>query len=323
MSGVDATTTALAVPVGLNRALVVVVTLALWGLLAVASRVGASPWLLPIAAAFALLFQTNFALLHEATHGVLAPSARENRVLGFVCGVVFPLSITLLTVTHHSHHEKNRGPEERFDAVDDASELPRRRLVWTVGLLGLWYLSIPLWCLSLLVAPGAVRWFSERSRIGDRVFKNPLIVRRVRLELVAVIACQVLCGWALGLAPVGVLACYGAAAFWWSSIQYLQHAFAPLDRIEGAFNLRAPRWYSWLVLHYQLHLNHHRQPQVSWFHLPTLSSRDDDTPGYAAQWWRLWRGPVLASSLPSSASSSGTSPSSLSTASALSGGPSS
>jgi fatty acid desaturase len=144
-----------------------------------------------------------------------------------------------------------------------------------------------------------VRWFSERSRIGDRVFKNPLIVRRVRLERVAVALVQALLWWGLDLAPVAGLACYGVAAFWWSSIQYLQHAFAPLDRIEGAFNLRAPRWYSWLVLHYQLHLNHHRHPQVSWFHLPALSGRTDDAPAYFAQWWRLWRGPVLVSMLPS------------------------
>lgn len=200
------------VPLGLNRALVVGVTLALWGLLAAASAVGPGLWLVPLAVTFALLFQTNFALLHEATHGVLATSSRENRLLGFVCGVVFPLSITLLTVTHNSHHDENRGAEERFDTVDTEGELPRRRLVWTVSLLGLWYLSIPLWCLALLVAPSAVRWFSERSRIGDRVFKNPRIVRRVRLELVLVLAAQALLWWLLALDVTTTLALSGAAS---------------------------------------------------------------------------------------------------------------
>jgi len=286
------------VPVVLNRALVVVVTTVLWGLLAVASH---GPWWSVglSAVAFAVVFQTNFALLHEATHGVLGASARENRALGFVCGVVFPLSITLLTVTHNSHHDKNRGPEERFDAVDDEQELPARRALWTLGLLGVWYLSIPLWCLVLLVAPGAARAFSEERRIGDRVFRHPGIVRRVRLELVTVVVVHVALWMLLDVRAGAALALYGAAAFWWSSIQYLQHAFSPLDRVEGAFNLRAPRWYSWLVLHYQLHLNHHRAPHVPWLHLPAMSARNDDGPSYAGQWLRLWRGPVHVSALSS------------------------
>jgi fatty acid desaturase len=286
------------IPVGLNRTIVVAVTGSLWALLASASWVGASPWLLVIAAAFALLFQTNFALLHEATHGVLGPTAPQNRALGFVCGLVFPLSITLLTVTHNSHHEKNRSPEERFDAVDDERDLPARRVAWTLGLLGLWYVSIPLWCLVLLVAPSAARAFSERKKIGDRVFRSEGIVRRVRAELALVVVIDALAWWTLKLQLGPVLVVYAVAAFWWSSIQYLQHAFAPLDRVEGAFNLRASRAYSWLVLHYQLHKNHHRAPHVSWLHLPALSARGDDEPGYAAQWLRLWRGPVLVSALP-------------------------
>jgi fatty acid desaturase len=294
----------LPVPVEINRALVVVVSAALWGLLVLASRLEPSLWQIVVAAAFAVLFQTNFALLHEATHGVLSTSRRENHVLGFLCGVIFPLSITLLTVAHQSHHDKNRGPEERFDVVDTQASLPKRRLVWTLGLLGAWYLSIPVWCAGLLVAPDAVRAFSERSRVGDRIFAQPHLVRRARLELVAVVAVHLAAFWGLDLTLRGALVCYGAAAFWWSSIQYLQHAFAPLERVEGAFNLRAPRWYSWLVLHYQLHLTHHRQPWVSWVHLPRLSARVDDGPDYAAQWWRLWSGPVLLSSLPGSSSSS-------------------
>ncbi|MSQ94789.1 MAG: hypothetical protein EXR98_09570 [Gemmataceae bacterium] len=55
----------------------------------------------------------------------------------------------------------------------------------------------------------------------------------------------------------------------WSTRQYVGHAFSRRDVVEGAWNLKHYFWMSWLLLHGECDLNHHRQPEVSWYYLPT------------------------------------------------------
>jgi fatty acid desaturase len=50
---------------------------------------------------------------------------------------------------------------------------------------------------------------------------------------------------------------------------------------------------TWILLHGEYDLNHHRRPDVSWYHLPDLSQAGEGRPGYIRQYWRLWRGPRL------------------------------
>jgi hypothetical protein len=52
---------------------------------------------------------------------------------------------------------------------------------------------------------------------------------------------------------------------------------------------------TWVLLHGEYDLNHHRRPEVPWYYLPQVSSPDEPRPSYLWQYWRQWLGPREAS----------------------------
>jgi hypothetical protein len=90
---------------------------------------------------------------------------------------------------------------------------------------------------------------------------------------------------------LNTLILYSCFAFNWSTRQYVGHAFTRRDVIEGAWNLRHNRLMTWVLLHGEWDLNHHRRPDVSWYYLPRLASPDEPRRSYLRQYWRLWLGP--------------------------------
>jgi fatty acid desaturase len=97
--------------------------------------------------------------------------------------------------------------------------------------------------------------------------------------------------WLLELRWQNTLVLYACFAFNWSTRQYIGHAFSSRDVVEGAWNLRHSRVMSWLLLHGEWDLNHHRRPDVSWYYLPRLSPASEPRPSYVRQYWRMWLGP--------------------------------
>ena len=95
----------------------------------------------------------------------------------------------------------------------------------------------------------------------------------------------------LGLRWSSVLLMYACFSFNWSTRQYVGHAFSPRDVIEGAWNLKHNALMSWILLHGEYDLNHHRRPEVSWYYLPRLSEADEPRPSYLWQYGRQWLGP--------------------------------
>ena len=93
--------------------------------------------------------------------------------------------------------------------------------------------------------------------------------------------------------PSRLLLFHGVAGLLWSTTQYLEHAYSPRSVIDGAFNLRAPAFYSWLNLHRELDLNHHRRPDEPWLHLPRLSPADEERRFWVKHYFSQWRGPQL------------------------------
>jgi fatty acid desaturase len=277
-----------AIPDRLNFMVVVTVGASLLTLLCLAPALGG--WRLAFAVVlFALLFQTNFSLFHEAGHLKLHSSRTWNRRLGAACGVLFGMSFSMFARTHFSHHLKNRTDQEMFDLYYPHQSRLRRAMAWYGMLVGLWYWVIPPANLLVLVAPGAARRLAERIRIADAVFRaEPRVLRRIRAELLAWASLMMFLGALVGAA--NLLLFYAAAGLLWSSVQYLEHAYAPRHVIDGAFNLRAPRWVSWLNLHRELDLNHHRNPDVSWIHLPSLSPAEPQR-SYFRHYLSQWLGP--------------------------------
>lgn len=280
----------LRIPNRLNTCLTLAVTSALFGLLWLGARV--EGWALALCvAAFTLVFQTQFALLHEAAHLKLHSDARWNRALGVACGLLFPISCSMLSITHWSHHLKNRSDLEMFDLYYPHESRPRKALAWYGMLLGLWYWVIPPCLVLLLVAPGVFRRLSERLRIAEAIFHHEEIsVARIRGEL---LLCAVALGgvtWLSGLSLGRLGLFYAVAGAVWSGTNYLEHSYAPRDVVHGAFNLRAPL-YGWVNLHRELDLNHHRWPDVPWIHLPALSSPEERRREYLPHYLSQWRGP--------------------------------
>src|SRR6186997_1483820 len=93
------------VPERLNLALVLAVFTLGVALLWLGSRVE-SWWAIgAVGVAFSYLLLTDYALLHEASHGNLQSSAGRNYWLGLVAGLLFPMPFTLMRSTHQGHHD--------------------------------------------------------------------------------------------------------------------------------------------------------------------------------------------------------------------------
>lgn len=279
------------VPDRLNTALVLVVAGAWAGLLALAARVEGPLALAGVTLAFALLFQTNFALFHEASHLKLHSRPRWNRGLGTVCGALFGMSAAMFEVTHWSHHLKNRTDQEMFDLYYPHQSRLGRSAVWYGTLLGLlWPLTLLL-SLGTLLVPGLTRRAAERVGIAERVFQQgPGLVRRIRLELCLGAAAHAGLLAALAVPWPRLLLLYGAAAWLWSSSNYLEHVRAPRDVVRGAFNLRAPWPYGWINLHREWDLNHHLRPEVPWLYLPALAAPGPPRRSWLRHWLGQWSG---------------------------------
>lgn len=279
-----------AIPARLNAMLVLVVSATLCAAL-VWFTTARGVWLVAAMALFALAFQTNFALFHEAAHRKLHGDPVWNAALGTVCGISFGMSFSMFAVTHTAHHLRNRTDEELFDLYYAGQSRVKKAVVWYGMLLGFWYWAIPLANLLLLIAPQAYRRLAERWRVTDGLFReSPSLIRRIRLELLLVTSAPVLM-ILLGVPPLRLLCAWALGSLLWSTTQYLEHAYAPRHVIDGAFNLGAPAVVSWLNLHRELDRNHHRHPHESWLHLPRLSPRDEPRLSYWRHYLRQWRGP--------------------------------
>src|SRR5262249_22911530 len=116
-------------------------------------------------------------------------------------------------------------------------------------------------------------------------------IRAIRVEVALIVAILILLFWLLRLRWPSVLIMYACFSFNWSTRQYIGHAFSPRDVIEGAWNLRHNRVMTWVLLHGEWDLNHHRHPEVPWYYLPRLSPPDEPRISHLWQCVRQWLGP--------------------------------
>ena len=282
------------VPDRLNLALVLLVFLASTGLLWLASAVQNVYLMVGVAVVFSYVLLTNYALLHEATHGNLQSSPPRNYALGVLTGFLFPIPFSMICLTHQGHHLHNRTDAEMFDLYYPDDNRVVKYVRWYGILCGFFWPLIPLGAVLFSIAP---------ARLRERIFAQPQTtgymfsdvrhsaVWAVRAELLGIVIFFAALHGLLGLRWGPTLICYACFSLNWSTRQYVGHAFSKRDIIDGAWNLRHNRVMSRLLLHGELDKTHHRRPDVSWFYLPQLTSNDDDRPTYFRQYWRQWLGP--------------------------------
>jgi len=255
-----------------------------------------SSWLVRIAGAVAFSYVNNtlFSLLHESVHGVFHRSERVNDWFGRWLAAFFPTSFTLQRYFHLGHHRRNRSEAERFDYIAPGESALLKKAEWYGILTGLYWLCPPLSCALFLF--GALHtsntMWSRQTGVDamvDGVEQLPGVA--VRIEILFAALWQLALFLALGLQWSAWLLCYAAFAVNWSSLQYADHAWSPLDAARGAWNLRVNPLVRWLFLNYHHHRAHHENPKVPWIHLPQLVDRAEPRPSFLRMYLSMWRGP--------------------------------
>lgn len=286
-------------PGKLNLALLGAASAAAMTLLAAASR-SSGPALLLCALLFSYVNHTIYALLHEAVHGAFHPRRRINDAAGRWAAAFFPTSYRLQRAFHLTHHRHNRGRSEQWDYLRPGDNKLLKLAQWYAILTGIYWLFVPLASLLYLTWPGVLQAASLReSSLAQQTASDTYLGsldgldrRLARQDALFSIALQTTMALALGLTWKGWLVCYAAFAFNWSSLQYADHAFSPLDVKDGAWNLRTHPIVRRLLLNYPLHRAHHQHPHASWKDLPRLVDPDEEPqPGYLEQWLKMWKGP--------------------------------
>ena len=242
-----------------------------------------SPFLVAIAAiVFAVTNGTLFSLMHEAVHGPFSDVRAVNVWAGRLCAAFFPTSFALQRATHLTHHINNRSDAERFDYFGPDDNLGLKVAQWYSILTGLYWLMIPTFCIVyffvadifplsriLTFNDNVARQTSAKAYAGSL---DNVSASTFRLEVAMSVAIQAALFFALKGTWVGWALCYGAFALFWSSIQYADHAFSPLDRIDGAWDLKVNPLLRASQLNYFLHLVHHREPNLNWRSLTKIPS---------------------------------------------------
>ena len=282
------------IPDRLNVAIVVLVFGTALGLLWLGSWVEKWYVAAAVGVVFSYLLLTNYALLHEAAHGNLHSDPRLNFWLGMATGALFPMPFSMIRTIHQGHHLRNRTDFEMFDLYYPADNRWIKYGQWYCILCGLFWPVIPLGALLFTVYPPALRTKAFRQARSSSYLLGDIRVaeiRAIRGEVAIIIGFFAVLFWWLNLDWRKTLVLYACFSFNWSTRQYIAHAFSKRDVVEGAWNLRHNRLMSWVLLHGEWDLNHHRRPDVPWCYLPQISRPDEPRIGYAQQYWRQWLGP--------------------------------
>jgi fatty acid desaturase/membrane-associated phospholipid phosphatase len=268
-----------------------------------ASHATAPLLFLAAAAAFGLLNNTMFSLMHEAVHGLFHRNRMVNEVAGNLAAAFFPTVFVIQRLSHLTHHKNNRSTVERFDYYGPGDYHILKVAQWYSLLTGLYWLFIPVFATVYAVLGNLVPWkrlIATDGTLGRQTSAKPYFdalqlipMWQVRAGLLLTIAVQLLLFWALDLTFWRWAACYAVFGLMWSSLQYADHAYSALDVLEGAWNLRVNRFIRLIYLNYHFHQCHHRDTTISWRSLPGAARPDDPTFAFSDMLYFMWSGPRL------------------------------
>ncbi|GEM_PF-293397 len=284
-------------PTTINMVLAAAILIVQPTLLLLADSASSWPAKIALGALFALIGLPLYSLMHEGMHRCLHPNNRVNDLLGAALSALFPGPFSFLRATHTGHHRRNRTDAEMFDSYYPGQGKWRKRIQFYLVYTGLFWLSLPIATLLVLIWPAALRsrLIQDAPAVSAMVNSVPTrFVRRVRTEAAIVVGVHLLLILVVGVHWTTWLLLYGMLGVLWSSQNYITHAFAPRHVMNGAYNLAAPKIWSLWLLNFNWHLAHHQHPAVPWIHLPQLGDPTRDNPSYIGTFIRFWRGPQPA-----------------------------
>jgi fatty acid desaturase len=258
------------------------------------------PWeLLLLAAAFGVLMNSVYAIIHEADHGMLFANRVMNDTGGVLMSLFFPAPFHLLRQGHLGHHLRNRSDDEAFDLYFEGEHPVWKALQLYGTLTGLYWLVAVASNLVVLVFPFVMRreYFKfDRPSAAFMDALNPRYTRLIQIEALATIVLHAALVWTLAIPVANYAVMYAGFGVSWSAMQYVHHFGTTRHVLEGARNLWIWAPLDMLWLNHNWHLTHHKHPTVPWIHLARIGRQEDPRRGFLpAQYVRMWKGPRKAS----------------------------
>jgi len=284
------------IPQRLNLGVLLFLLIA-WDALLAWCRTAHGPWQLAgLAAAFALVGNMIYIVMHEAEHGLLLKNRRLNDGAGVFLAALFPGAFHLMRQGHLGHHQRNRSDDEAFDVYfPEDNDRPWKTLMFYGILLGWFYAITVFFNLILFLCPQVIRWRKakvDRATAALLESLNHRYLRLIRLEILFAILLHAGLIFFLKLPALNYLLMYAAFGWAWSAVQYVHHYEAERDVLNGAHNLKIWRPIDWLLFNHNWHQVHHRHPTVSWLFLEKVGQREaPQQQSFFKAFVRMWRGP--------------------------------
>jgi len=283
------------IPSKRNTALVLTVFTLQVTLLILASHVDGL-LLIFIALAFSFLFLTNYSLIHDGGHKMLHKNPTMNRLLDALCGLNFPASGTMMSMTHDAHHFCNRTEHEMFDCYYPDDNLVIKYFQWYGVLLGPFWLSVVIATFVVSLFPNILNSsLVKKSRSASELFFNidRNTIWMIRAEAIAIISYFYILYHFAGLKLWPTVLLFTLGGINWSTRQYVFHHLSERSVINGAFNLKMSKPMQACLLNYNFHQTHHNKPHIPWIYLPELAQNNFAPISYLKQYFRQFKPPYL------------------------------
>ena len=286
------------IPNRLNAVIIVAQLLAIAGCLVGAAHGTSAGGLVALVAAFGVVMNSVYSIIHEAEHAMLFSNRRVNDWTGAVMALFFPAPFHLIRQGHLGHHLRNRSDDEAFDFYFEGDHKLWKILVWYGILTGLYWVVVVLSNVVFLILPFRADkkyWQVDQASTAFMESLNPSYRGLIRAEAAAAIVLHVGIVWSLHIPLLHYGLMYAGFGFMWSAMQYVHHYGTERHVTRGARNLWIWRPLDLLWLNHNWHLAHHQHPSVPWLHLPQLETDGDRHRGFLiTAYLRMWRGPRLA-----------------------------
>ena len=260
--------------------------------------------LVPIAA----MSNPFWSLIHEAIHDMFHPSSRINGAAGRMLSFFFGSPFRVLRISHLMHHKFNRTALEGTELYDpEKSSRLRAGLGYYFQILGGLYLlefvSPLLFLLPRRVLRNLVQRFFAGETLGGILFRSLMgdeAIREMRTDGLTVLALFGLSALCYGGFWELLVAALVGRAFLISFLDNVYHYRTPVNDVFYANNLWLPQLMTKMLLYFNLHGIHHRNPTIPWIKLPEVFRRESRelNGNYFAAAVRQLQGPVPLSELP-------------------------
>ncbi len=237
---------------------------------------------IPIAA----LNNPFWALIHEAIHDLFSSSSRINMVAGRLLSVLFGSPFHILRLTHLSHHKFNRSPLEKGTEIYNPKEVSRLKasfMYFFYILCGLYLLEIAstlFFFLPLKIFRKLRQRLADQGNVQEKwlakKFTDTRLIREIRIDGMAILLIFSLSAFCYGAHWRLLLSLLLVRTFFISFMDNVYHYGTALNITLSGHNLWLPQFFSTLLLNFNLHRVHHRNPSVPWTKLPEVFAQHSD-----------------------------------------------